>query len=92
VYSEYFSKGADPTTVPLYSLQGVKALGKVAGVDEPGFNKCIDEREMQQQVAEFTKNAQNNGINGTPYFTVNDTPIKGVPNYEILSAAIKSKL
>lgn len=92
VWSEYFSKGVDPTAVPLYSMDGVKTLGKISGVQEENFNQCMDDRTKQKEVIAFTQESQNQGITGTPYFIVNDTPINGVPTYEILDAAIKSKL
>lgn len=92
VWTEYFSKGVDPSMVLLYSVDGVKTIGKVSGVEQDSFNSCMDNHDKRQEVIDFTKTSQENGITGTPYFIVNDTPIKGVPTYEILDAAIKSKL
>ena len=92
VWTNYFSKGVDPTQVPLYSIDGVKTIGKASGVDEATFNTCIDERQKQQEVINFTEYSQSKVITGTPYFLINDTPIKGVPTYEVLEAAINSKL
>lgn len=90
VWFGYFSKGVEPTQVPLYSLEGVKSIGTKAGVDSVQFDVCVAERQKKNQVQEFTELAQQNGVSGTPYFTVNGQPIKGVPTYEILEAAIKA--
>lgn len=90
VWLGYFSKGIEPTQVPLYSPEGVKSIGAKAGVDSAQFDSCVAERLKKNQVQEFTELAQKNGVNGTPYFTVNGQPIKGVPSYDILEAAIKA--
>ncbi|HPD99148.1 MAG TPA: thioredoxin domain-containing protein [Candidatus Saccharibacteria bacterium] len=92
VWEDYFSKGVDPSRVPLYSEAGVKQLGQLAQVDTDSFNSCIDNRVEKATVMAITQDAQNNGVQGTPYFVVNDTPIKGVPSFEILDAAISTKL
>ena len=92
VWTNYFSKGVDPSRVFLYSPDGVKQLGAVAGVDQASFDSCIDNREERAAVVAVTEQAQASGVTGTPYFVINDTPIKGVPSYEILDAAIKAQL
>ena len=92
VWTNYFSKGIDPSQVALYSSEGVKQLAKDVGIDQTSFNSCLDNREQRLSVIEITEEAQANGVSGTPYFIVNGTPIKGVPNFEILDAAIKAQL
>jgi protein-disulfide isomerase len=92
VWNGYFSKGVDPRQVQLYSKDGVKKLGATVGVDETAFSSCIDTNDQQDEVIALTKESQANGITGTPYFTVNDTPIKGIPDFQILDAAIKAQL
>lgn len=90
VWSGYFSKGIDPSQVPLYSLEGVKNIGAQAGLEPAQFDVCVSERKKMSQVQDFTELAQRNGVSGTPYFTINGQPIKGVPTYDILEAAIKA--
>lgn len=92
VWTNYFSKGIDPSQVALYSSEGVKQLAKDVGIDQTSFNNCLDSREQRSSVIAITEEAQANGVSGTPYFIVNGTPIKGVPNFEILDAAIKAQL
>lgn len=92
VWTGYFSKGVDPSRVPLYSAEGVQTIGAEAGVDTVAFNECIDSRAKQQEVKALTKQSQDNGVSGTPYFIINGTPIKGVPSYQVLEAAIKANL
>jgi protein-disulfide isomerase len=92
VWTNYFSKGIDPSQVALYSSEGIKQLAKDVGIDQTSFNNCLDNREQRSSVIAITEEAQANGVSGTPYFIVNGTPIKGVPNFEILDAAIKAQL
>ena len=58
------------------------SLGQVAseiGMDAAAFDTCLDDPAMRQAVVDQVKGAQQLGLNATPSFLVNGTPLAGAP-------------
>lgn len=90
VWQGYFSKGVDPSQVPLYSQAGVTEIAKRAGLDETSMSMCLSDGTHTKAVREYTQKAQQAGVRGTPYFEVNGRAIQGVPTLDILEASLQA--
>lgn len=90
VWQGYFSKGVDPSQVPLYSQSGVVDIATAAGLDSTALVTCLADGTNTNAVKAFTNKAQAAGVNGTPYFEVNGRAINGAPTLDVLEAALKA--
>lgn len=90
VWQGFFSKGIDPSQVPLYSQEGVVDIAKIAEIDSKLMETCLADKTNEKAVQDYTTSAQQSGVSGTPYFEVNGRAIQGVPTYDILEASLKA--
>jgi len=63
----------------------------VAGLDMEAWSQCMDDNVHEDDVVEMSRQAQQNGVQGTPSFLVNGQLMFG-PSYEELSQRIQEAL
>ena len=67
---EWTAEGADP-------IGFFKTYAKGLGLDTAAFDKCLDSGEAANEVQGELMVGEAAGVNATPYFFVNDLPIRG---------------
>jgi protein-disulfide isomerase len=74
------------------ALADLKRYAAELKLDTAKFNTCLDGGQMADKVANDLKNGQALGVNGTPGFFVNGTPITGAQPFSAFKAAIDAAL
>jgi protein-disulfide isomerase len=70
----------------------IKELAAQTGLDTAQFNTCLDEQRHFELIRAQDQIRQNLGIRGQPVFSINGDYFVGSQPYEVLQAAIESKL
>ena len=83
----YNSQNATPNT-GAFTKDRLKSLGATLGLNATAFNACVDAGTYDAAVKSDTAAAQSAGINGTPAFSINGTPLEGYQTLEQMTAAI----
>jgi protein-disulfide isomerase len=68
--AEWSAEGADPTSF-------FKTYAKDLGLDAAAFNQCLDAGEAATVVQGDLLAGESLGVNATPYFFINDLPVRG---------------
>lgn len=75
-----------------FSSANLKRFARELGLNESEFNACLDGRRHQNEVLTSTREATSRGVQGTPSFFVNNTPIEGLVPFSDLQAVIERYL
>ncbi len=75
-----------------FTADDLKAAAKKVGLNEPAFNACFDGGKMKTVVDEDMKMAASIGVQSTPTFMVNGTPVVGAQPIEAFKKVIDEKL
>lgn len=67
------------------------SLGKDLSLDMTKFQDCVDKNTNSQKVTDFLKYGQNKGVNGTPFFIVNDKLVDSSQLEAAVEAALTGK-
>jgi protein-disulfide isomerase len=78
---EEWSQAQDPT-------QSFKSYAEELGLDTETFNECLDSGEATVVVQSDLLAGESLGVNATPYFFINDLPIRGGLPIETLGQVI----
>lgn len=62
------------------------------GLNLPTFKACLDSETSRTAVLNDVQEARRLGINGTPTFIINGTPMRGAHNFDDFNAIIARKL
>ena len=79
--TDEWSQAADPT-------ESFKGYAEDLGLDTKAFAECLDSGQASAQVLGDQMAGQELGVNATPYFFVNDLPIRGGLPIEMLGQVI----
>ncbi len=74
------------------SVEDLKAAAKKVGLKQVDFDACLDSRKMKASVEEDMKMASSAGVQSTPTFIVNGTPVVGAQPIESFNKVIDEKL
>jgi protein-disulfide isomerase len=66
-------------------------LSKDLSLDETKFQECVDKGTYTAKVSEDVKYGQGKGVNGTPYFTVNDKLVDSSQLESAIEAALAAE-
>jgi protein-disulfide isomerase len=75
-----------------YSDERLKEYGDAMGLEPGAFHACIDERTYDQAIDADMRASRQQGISGTPTFTIGDQRIVGAQPLEIFEQAIAREL
>jgi len=73
-----------------FSKDNLKKFAADLGFDTTAFNSCLDSGKYTQQVQSDTQMAQQIGVQSTPSFLVNGTPLVGAQSIERFEEIFKS--
>lgn len=73
-----------------FSKDNLKKFAADLGLDTTAFNSCLDSGKYTQQVQTDTQIAQQIGVQSTPSFLVNGTPLIGAQSIERFEEIFKS--
>jgi len=65
-----------------FSKDNLKKLAANLGLDTGAFDQCLDSGKYTKLVQSDTQIAQQIGVQSTPSFLVNGTPLVGAQSYE----------
>jgi protein-disulfide isomerase len=79
-------------SVPDFSRDDLVRYAGRLGIDRDTFAACIDTRRFRKQVEADVAEGRAIGLNGTPTFLVNGTPLVGAQPIEAFREAIREAL
>lgn len=68
---------------------GLKLYAENIGLDSSLFHQCLDSGQHKAKVEKDLQDAYRHRFRGTPSFLVNDQPLVGPPNFQILQNLIE---
>lgn len=71
-----------------FSDERLRAVAQKLGLDIAAFNTCLDDSATADAVAASTAGGREQGVNATPWLTVNGTRVENWQDWAVLSAAI----
>lgn len=71
-----------------FSDARLRAMAEKIGLDVPVFSTCLDDGATADAVAASTAGGRDQGVNATPWLTVNGTRVENWQDWAALSAAI----
>ncbi len=74
------------------SAEDLKAAAKKVGLDEKNFGACLDQEKTKDRVNEDMKIAASLGVQGTPTFFINGSPVVGAQPVENFKKLIQAKI
>jgi len=75
-----------------FSKDNLKKIAAEVGLEATAFNECLDSGKYTQQVQSDTAIAQRIGVQSTPSFLVNGTPLVGAQPFGKFQEIIESVL
>jgi protein-disulfide isomerase len=72
--------------------EDLKAYASQLGLDQETFDQCLDSGKYKDYVREQTSLARQIGVQSTPAFLINGTPIMGAQPFENFALIIEQKL
>lgn len=72
-----------------FSKENLKKFGVQLGLDSKEFNECLDSGKHSESVAQQTNIARQIGVQSTPSFLVNGTPVVGAQPFESFQQLIE---
>jgi len=91
-YHDYLFSNQNGENVGVFSVDSLKSFAKDIGLNETGFNDCLDSGKYQKAVIDDTQKASKLGISGTPTSVVNGQMIVGAQPFSQFEALIESAL
>lgn len=73
-----------------FSDERLQAMASKLGLDMTAFNACLDDSATADAVAASTAGGRDQGVNATPWLTVNGTRVQNWQDWAALSAAIEA--
>ncbi len=74
------------------SVEKIKEMAKEISLDTKKFNSCLDSGKYEEKVKNQKKEGEEFGINGTPFFFINDQVISGAQPYEEFKKVVEKEL
>ncbi len=71
-----------------FSDERLRAMAEKLGLEMAAFNTCLDDPATANTVAASTASGRDQGVNATPWLTVNGTRVENWQDWAALSAAI----
>jgi protein-disulfide isomerase len=71
-----------------FTDERLRAMAEKLGLDMAAFNTCLDDGTTADAVAASTAGGRDQGVNATPWLTVNGTRVENWQDWAALSAAI----
>lgn len=71
-----------------FSDERLRSVANKLGLDMPAFNACLDDAATASTVAASTAAGREQGVNATPWLTVNGTRVENWQDWAALSSAI----
>jgi protein-disulfide isomerase len=71
-----------------FSDERLRAVAEKLGLDMAKFNTCLDDSATADAVAASTASGRDQGVNATPWLTVNGTRVENWQDWAALSAAV----
>lgn len=90
--NKFFNEGLDPTRDTILTNDVVESIAQKSGLELASFSSCLNSEKYVDKIVESTKNANANGIDGTPYVMVNGVGVPGNPTFATIDAMIKREL
>ena len=75
-----------------HSARGISAIAQDAGLNMAQFRTCLDGETAKRQVLSDTREAQVNGIQGTPALFLNGVPLTSGDNSDAIRRSILSQV
>jgi protein-disulfide isomerase len=73
-------------------VESLKSYAASLGLDTAAFDDCLASGKYAQEVAKDLQDGTNAGVQGTPSFFINGTPIQGAQPFAAFQAAIEAAL
>lgn len=73
-----------------FSAERLRAMAEKLGLNVATFNACMDDGATAESVAASTAGGRDQGVNATPWLTVNGTRVENWQDWATLSAAIEA--
>ncbi|MCA9881179.1 MAG: DsbA family protein [Thermomicrobiales bacterium] len=73
-----------------FSDERLKAMADKLGLDMAAFSACLDDSATAEAVTTSTAGGRDQGVNATPWLTVNGTRVENWQDWAALSAAIEA--
>jgi predicted DsbA family dithiol-disulfide isomerase len=73
-------------------VENLKAFAVDLDLDASEFNECMDSEQHREQVLAETNMARQIGVNSTPAFAINGTPVMGAQPFENFQQVIEASL
>jgi predicted DsbA family dithiol-disulfide isomerase len=73
-------------------VDNLKAFAVDLGLDASSFNECLDTEKHRERVLAETNMARQIGVNSTPAFAINGTPVMGAQPFENFQQVIEASL
>lgn len=74
------------------SVDDIKAVAGVLGLNEDEFNQCFDSKKYEGKITEWLNQAVEADLEGTPTFFINGQQVVGNQPYSVFEAAIEEAL
>lgn len=91
-WSDFYSKGVRANEVSLFKDDYVTTIAKEIQANSEELQTCLDEGRHKATIENANNEAQENGVRGTPHFTINDKPYSGFAPYPVIKTTIESFL
>jgi protein-disulfide isomerase len=75
-----------------FSQDNLKKFAGQLGLDEEAFNQCLDSGKYTDIVKQEIQMAQQLGVQSTPTFVINGTPVVGAQPFEAFQQVIDAAL
>jgi protein-disulfide isomerase len=86
-YKDVLFANQPPEGGPGLSDDELTALGRLVGLDDPGFARCVEQGAHLPWTAYVTARAMARGVSGTPSVFVENTPVPANPETITLAVA-----
>ncbi len=75
-----------------FTERRLQGMAEVLGLDMPSFNACLTSEDAQAAVTADAVLAVQSGLNSTPSFLINGTPVIGAQSFEVFQQTIEAVL
>ncbi len=91
-YHDYLYEHQKGENKGAFNKDNLKGFALALGLDQNGFNKCLDSEKHKQDVENDTEMGRKFGVTGTPANFVNGKSVQGAVPFATFEAAIKTAL
>lgn len=92
MYEYMYKNQPSETDTTMYTNENMSQAAGTLGMNAGTFQTCMEDPAVDQKVSKDLSDGQAAGVNGTPTFFINGTPIVGAVPYAQIKAAIDAEL